>query len=131
MIGRTISHYHVVAELGAGGMGVVYRARDTLLERFVALKLLPADAVVDEGRQRRFLQEARAASALKPSQHRHDLRRDPRRRDPRDRDGTDRRDEPAAAALVGPIASAPGAPGTFASRPCRARQTRRDNRASD
>jgi eukaryotic-like serine/threonine-protein kinase len=64
MIGRTLSHYEVVAELGAGGMGVVYRARDTLLQRSVALKVLPSDAVADESRQQRFLQEARAASAL-------------------------------------------------------------------
>src|SRR5688500_4054117 len=64
MIGRTLSHYEIVDELGAGGMGVVYRARDTLLERFVALKVLPADAMADASRQRRFLQEARAASAL-------------------------------------------------------------------
>ncbi|MBA2304621.1 MAG: serine/threonine protein kinase [Acidobacteria bacterium] len=64
MIGRTLSHYQVIGELGAGGMGVVYRARDTLLQRFVALKVLPADAVADEKRQQRFLQEARAASAL-------------------------------------------------------------------
>jgi eukaryotic-like serine/threonine-protein kinase len=64
MIGRTLSHYTIVDQIGAGGMGVVYRARDTLLERFVALKFLPADAIADESRQRRFLQEARAASAL-------------------------------------------------------------------
>ena len=64
MIGRTLSHYEIVGEIGAGGMGVVYRARDTLLERFVALKILPADAVADESRRRRFLHEARAASAL-------------------------------------------------------------------
>jgi serine/threonine protein kinase len=64
MIGRTLSHYEIVGEIGAGGMGVVYRARDTLLERFVALKILPADAVADETRRRRFLHEARAASAL-------------------------------------------------------------------
>jgi serine/threonine-protein kinase len=64
MIGRTLSHYEIVGEIGAGGMGVVYRARDTLLERFVALKVLPSDAVADESRRRRFLHEARAASAL-------------------------------------------------------------------
>jgi serine/threonine-protein kinase len=64
MIGRTLSHYQIVGEIGAGGMGVVYRAKDTLLERFVALKILPADAVADEARRRRFLHEARAASAL-------------------------------------------------------------------
>ena len=48
MIGRTLSHYEIVGEIGAGGMGVVYRARDTLLERDVALKILPADAVADD-----------------------------------------------------------------------------------
>ena len=64
MIGRTISHYEIVSQIGAGGMGTVYRARDTLLGRFVAIKVLPADAMRDESRQRRFLQEARAASAL-------------------------------------------------------------------
>ena len=64
MIGRTLSHYEIVGEIGAGGMGVVYRARDTLLERYVALKILPSDAVADESRRRRFLHEARAASAL-------------------------------------------------------------------
>ena len=64
MIGRTLSHYEIVGQLGAGGMGVVYRAHDTLLQRAVAIKVLPADAMADESRQRRFLQEARAASAL-------------------------------------------------------------------
>ena len=64
MIGRTLSHYQIVEEIGAGGMGTVYRARDTLLGRSVALKVLPPDAMKDESRRRRFLQEARAASAL-------------------------------------------------------------------
>jgi serine/threonine protein kinase/Flp pilus assembly protein TadD len=64
MIGRSLSHYQVLDSIGVGGMGEVYRAKDTLLERFVALKLLPPEAMADESRQRRFLQEARAASAL-------------------------------------------------------------------
>jgi Tol biopolymer transport system component/predicted Ser/Thr protein kinase len=64
MIGRTIDRYRVVEKLGQGGMGVVYKARDTVLERFVALKVLPPDKSSDPDRRRRFLQEAKSASAL-------------------------------------------------------------------
>ena len=64
MIGKTLSHYEILAQLGAGGMGVVYKARDTRLNRFVAIKVLPADKLGDAERRRRFIQEAQAASAL-------------------------------------------------------------------
>jgi Tol biopolymer transport system component len=62
--GDRLGSYEIVATLGAGGMGEVYRARDTRLGREVAIKVLPAERLVDEGRKRRFVQEARAASAL-------------------------------------------------------------------
>jgi serine/threonine protein kinase/Tol biopolymer transport system component len=64
MLGRSLLHYTVVEKLGEGGMGVVYKARDTHLDRFVALKVLPPDRVNNEERKRRFIQEAKAASAL-------------------------------------------------------------------
>ena len=64
MIGRTLSHYEVLEKIGSGGMGEVFRARDTRLGRDVAIKVLSADVVADANRRRRFEQEARAASAL-------------------------------------------------------------------
>ena len=64
MIGRMLGHYEVLEKLGEGGMGVVYKARDTHLDRFVAIKVLPAEKVSDPQRKARFVQEAKAASAL-------------------------------------------------------------------
>ena len=65
MIGRTLSHYKVLDEIGRGGMGIVYKALDLRLNREVALKVLPPDLVFERGRRRRFAQEAKAAAAIK------------------------------------------------------------------
>ncbi len=64
MIGKTISQYRILEKLGEGGMGVVFKAQDTKIDRFVALKFLPSHLTASEIDKVRFLQEAKAASAI-------------------------------------------------------------------
>ena len=64
MIGKIISHYKIIEKIGEGGMGVVYKAEDTKLDRTVALKFLPQHLTTTDTERARFLQEAKAAAAL-------------------------------------------------------------------
>ncbi len=64
MIGKTISHYKIIEKLGEGGMGIVYKALDQKLDRFVALKFLPPHLTGSDEEKQRFIHEAKAASTL-------------------------------------------------------------------
>ena len=74
MTGRKISHYEILDKLGEGGMGEVFKARDTRLNRLAAIKFLPADKMADRNRKARFVQEAQTASSLNHPNIVNDLR---------------------------------------------------------
>ncbi len=75
MIGKVLGQYQICEKLGQGGMGVVWKARDTHLDRFVALKTLPAESLADPERKRRSVQEAKAGFCFESPQYRSRVRR--------------------------------------------------------